>query len=134
MKNSNILKMSIPFLGSYTVHDLQPVLLWNMKITCNDHTTENYHEYYSKLTPSLRTSRSTDEAAADNNSFTEIYVSYIFCILIIFWFICILDTTNMVKTCDYLYLNNGIHFVKPLKISKPCSGRKIGNKNRVKQS
>ena len=47
---------------------------------------------------------------------------------------CILDTTNMVKTCDYLHLNKEIHFTKPLKISEPCAGQKLRNKYRVKQS
>ena len=32
----------------------------------------------------------------------KIYVSYVFRKLKIFIFFCILDTTNMVKTCDYL--------------------------------
>ena len=65
-----------------------------------------------KLAPSLRTSRGTDEAAADNtqfvNSYMKIQVSYIFRVLIMFRFFCILDTANMVKTCDYLLLNNEI--------------------------
>ena len=39
----------------------------------------------------------------------------------------------MVKTCDYLPLNNEIHFTKPLKMSELCAGRKLMNKNRVKQ-
>ena len=70
----------------------------------------------SKLTPSLRTSRSTDEAAADNtqsvNSSMKNYFSYIFRVLIVFRFFRILDTTNAVKTCDYLHLNKKIYFAK----------------------
>ena len=74
---------------------------------------------YIKLTPLLRTSRGTDEAVAENtqsvNSSIEIYVSYyISCTHGIFIFFCILNTTIMVKTCDYLHLNNEIHFTKPL--------------------
>ena len=42
--------------------------------------------------------------------------------VIIFRVFCILDTTNIVKTCDYLYLNNEIYFAKPLKMSEPCAG------------
>ena len=44
------------------------------------------------------------------------------------------DTTNIVKTCDYLYLSKEKYFPKPLKISEPVAGRKLRNKNRVKQS
>ena len=66
------------------------------------------------------------------NSSMKIYVSYIFRVLIIFGFFCIFDTTNKVKTCDYLYLNNEIHFAKPLEMSEPCAGRKFRNKYRVK--
>ena len=47
-------------------------------------------------------------------------------------FFCILDTTNMVETCDDLYLDMEIYFVKPLKTSEPCAGRKLRNKNSVK--
>ena len=43
-------------------------------------------KHYSKLTPSLRTSRGTDEAAADTtqsvNSSRKIYVSYITRVLV----------------------------------------------------
>ena len=59
------------------------------------------------------------------NSSMKIYVSYIFRKFIILKFFCILDTTNMVKTCDYLRLNNEIHFTKQLKMSDPCAGRNI---------
>ena len=90
---------------------------------------------YSKLKPSLRTSRCTDEAAAGNtqsaNSCMTIYSTNIFRILIIFRFLCVLDATNMVKTCDYLYLNNEIHFAKPLKMSELCAGRKLREENSV---
>ena len=33
----------------------------------------------------------------------------------------------MVKTCDYLYLNNEIYFAKPLEMSGPCAGRMLLN-------
>ena len=68
---------------------------------------------YTKLRPGLRASRGIEEAAADNtrsvNSSMKIYVTYIFPLFIISIFFCILDTTNMVKTCDYLYLNKEIY-------------------------
>ena len=100
-----------------------------LQITCDDHTTENYQEL-EQINASLRISRGTDEAAAEaHDSSMKIYVFYIFCI--IFRFFCILDTTNMVKTCDYLYLNNEIHFEKPLKVSEPCAKRRLRNKKRV---
>ena len=61
---------------------------------------------YSKLTPSLRTSRGTDEAAADDtqsvDSSMRTYVSYIFRVLNIFRFFCILDITNMVKITKFI--------------------------------
>ena len=38
----------------------------------------------------------------------------------------------MVKTCDYLHLNNEIHFTKLMKMSEPCAGRKFRNKYSVK--
>ena len=62
------------------------------------------------------------------NSSKKMNVSYIFHILVIFIFFCVLDTTNMVKTCDYLYPNKKVYF------ADPGAGRKLGNKNRVKQS
>ena len=49
-------------------------------------------------------------------------------------FFCIMDTTNMVKTCDYLFLDKKIYFIKPLKILVPGAGRKLWNKKSVKQS
>ena len=58
----------------------------------------------------------------------KIYVSYIFRRLIILKIFYNLDTTNMVKTCDYLYFNKEIRFAKPLKMSEPCAGRKLRNK------
>ena len=64
----------------------------------------------------------------------KIDVSYIFRKLMIFIFLCIFDTTNMVKTCDYLYLNKEINFAKPLKMYEPGPRRKLRNKSRVKQS
>ena len=61
---------------------------------------------YRKLTPSWRTSRSTNETAAGNtqsiNSSIKMYVSYIFRVLVRLRFFCILDTTNMVKTLALL--------------------------------
>ena len=36
-------------------------------------------------------------------------------IIYIYMYICILDTTNMVKTRSYLYLNNEIYFTSPCK-------------------
>ena len=45
----------------------------------------------------------------------------------------ILDTTNMVKTV-IISTSIEIYFSKPLKMSKPGDGRKLGNKNRLKQS
>ena len=98
---------------------------------------ENNQELYTKSTPSFRTSRGTDKATADNtqsvNSSMNIYVSYIFRVLIIFRFFCIFDTINL-KTCDYLYLNNEIYFSKPSKMFDSSAERKLRNKNRVKQS
>ena len=88
--------------------------------------------------PHIRTSRGTEEAAAENtqfiNSSMEMNYSYIFRELVIFIFYCILDTTNVVKTCDYLYLNKEIHFGKPLEMFVPGAGRKLRNKNSVNQS
>ena len=55
----------------------------------------------------------------------EIQDSCTFHKLIIFIFIRILDTTNMFKTCDYLYLKNEIHFAKPLKMFDPRAERKL---------
>ena len=52
----------------------------------------------------------------------------------IFIFYSILNTRNMVKTCDYLYLNMEIHSAKPLKMSDPGAGQKLWNKFRVKLS
>ena len=64
----------------------------------------------------------------------KMYVSYIFHKLIIFRLYCILDTTYIVETCDYLHLDNEIHFTKLLKMFVPGARRKTRNKNRVKQS
>ena len=111
-------------------------------------TIKNYVE--------LRTPRGTDEAAADNTQsvysrqqtvclqqtthslstalYRNIYVSCIFRKLITFIFFCIVDTTKIVLTCDYLYLNKEIHFAKPLTMSETGAGRKTRNKNRVKQA
>ena len=88
---------------------------------------ENYSLQLSvkKLTPIFGTSRGTKETAADNTQSVNIYVSCIFRVFIIFIFVCIFYTTNMVKTCYYLYLSNEIHFAKPLKMSELCAGRKL---------
>ena len=66
-----------------------------------------------KLTQSSRTPKGTDEAAADLQSVSvsrKIYVSYILQKCIIFKHFCILYSTNTVKTCDYLYLDEEIYF------------------------
>lgn len=68
--------------------------------------------------PSIGTSRGADEAAADYpqcvNSYMKINCSYIFRKLITYTFYCILDTTNVDKTHDYLFLKKEMHFAKPL--------------------
>ena len=102
-----------------TFQNIKP---WSLSISMmyifDDHKTLKIIKRNNKLTPSLRTSRVTDEAAADSpefvNSSTIIYDSYILCKTIIFIFFCILDTINNVKICYYLYLNEEIHFAKPL--------------------
>ena len=54
-------------------------------------------------------------------------------LIISFLFLSNLDTTNMVKTCDYLYPNKEIYFAKPLKMSEPCAGKELRNKIRLLQ-
>ena len=39
-----------------------------------------------------------------------------------------LDTRNMVKSSDYLYLNKEIDFIKPLKMIMPDTERKFRTK------
>lgn len=46
------------------IYDLLAVLRGKIQITCNDHTTLKIIKNGIKLTPSLKTSRGADEAAA----------------------------------------------------------------------
>ena len=69
-----------------------------------------------------------EEAAEKINSLSTAIWIFIFLIYFVysFIFLFILDTTNMVKTCDYLYLDKEIYFAKPMKKSEVCAGRKLG--------
>ena len=53
---------------------------------------------------------------------TKVNYSYKLRKLIILIFYSILNTTNMVKTCDYLYLNKDIHFENFRALEVPNEG------------